>query len=129
MRGEHFDVDLFAALERDGEARIVVEIEELHRRGFDGGDENVDSAGGELPQCRCSLLLYVGVRREIFKGKDVMRGKADDAGRIDGSGQLASGLEERFKSFGGLVVGDDHDDRLPGGPRHQRKIESPRRCG
>ena len=58
-----------------------------------------------------------------------MRGKADDAGGIDGSGQLASGLEERFEGLGGLVVGDDDDDRLPGGLRHQRKIESARRCG
>ncbi len=32
VRGEHFDVDLFAALERDGEAGVVLEIEELHAR-------------------------------------------------------------------------------------------------
>jgi hypothetical protein len=69
------------------------------------------------------------MRREIFEGKHIVGRKTDDAGWMDGASQLASGLEERFKGLGGLVVGDDHDDRLPGGLRHQRKIESPRRCG
>ena len=116
-----------AALERDGEAGVVLEVEELERRGFDGGDENVDSAGGKLPQCGGALLLHVGVRRKIFKRKHVVGGKADDAGRIDGASQLASGLEEWFQRFGGLVVGDDDDDGLPGGARHQGKIEGARR--
>ena len=129
VRGEDFDVDLFAALERDGEAGVVVEIEELQRGGLDGGDEDVDGAGGELPQGGGALLLHVGVRRKIFKGKHVVGGKAHDAGGIDGAGELASGLEQRLERFGGLVVGDDDDDRLLGGPRHQRQIESARGCG
>ena len=107
MRGEDFDVDFFAALEGDGEAGIVIEIEELESGGLDGSDEDIDGAGGELPQGGGALLLHVGVRREIFKGKHVVGGKADDAGGIDGAGELASGLEERLQRFGGLVVGDD----------------------
>ena len=98
VRGEHFDVDLFAALERDGEAGVVPEIEELQRRGFDGSDEDIDGAGGELPQCGGALLLHVGVRREIFKGKHIVGGKADHARGIDGAGQLASGLEQRLQA-------------------------------
>jgi hypothetical protein len=109
VRGEDFDVDLLAALEGDGEAGVVVEIEELEGRGFDGGDENVDGAGGKLPQSGGALLLHVGVRGEIFEGKHVVGGKADDAGGIDGAGKLASGFEKGFEGFGGLVVGDDDD--------------------
>ena len=110
-------------------AGVVLEIEELERGGLDGRDENIDSAGGELPQRRGALLLHVGVRREIFKGKHIVGRKAHDARRIDGAGELASGLEQRLQRFGGLVVGHDDDDRLLGGPRHQRQIERPRRRG
>ena len=129
MRGQHFNVDLFAALEGDGEAGVVIQVEKLHGCGFDGGDENVDGAGGEFPQRRCALLLHVRVRRKIFEGKHVVSGKTDHARGIDGSRELASGFEERLEGLGGLVVGNDHDDRLLGGARHQRKIQCPRCCG
>ena len=129
MRGEDFDVDLFTALERDSEAGVVVEIEELECSGFDGGDENVDGTGGELPQGGSALLLHVGVRREIFERKHVVRGKTDNACRIDGAGELATGLEQRLQSFRSLVVGDDDDDWLFGGPRHERKVEGARGRG
>ena len=56
-----------------------------------------------------------------------MGGKPHHARRIDGAGQLASGLEQRLQRLGGLVVGHHHDHRLLGGPRHQRQIERPRR--
>ena len=121
-----FDVDLFAALERDGEAGIILQIEELQRRRFDGRDEDIDGAGRELPQRRRALLLHVGVRREIFKRKHIVGGKAHHARRIDCAGQLASGLEQRLQRLGGLVVGHDHDHRLLGGPRHQRQVERSR---
>ncbi len=129
MRGEHLDVDLFAALEGYGQAGIVLEVEELESRGFDGSDENIDGSARKLPQRGGALLLDVGMRGEIFERKHIVGGKPDNAGWIDGAGQLASGFEERLKGFGGLVVGHDQDDRLFGGPRHQRQVESPRRRG
>ena len=91
VRGEHFDVDLFAAAQRDGEAGVVVAIEELERRRFDRRDEDGDGAGGELPQRGRALLLHVGMRRKIFKGKHIVSGQAHHARRIDGAGQLAAG--------------------------------------
>ena len=94
VRGEHFDVDLFAALEGDGEAGVVVAIEEAQGRGFDGRDEDGDGAGGQFPQSGGALLLHVGVRRKIFKREHVVGGKADDAGGIDGAGEFAAGFEE-----------------------------------
>ena len=126
MRGERLDVDLFAALERDRQAGVVLEIEELQRRRFDRRDQDIDGPGRELPQRRRALLLHVGVRREIFKRKHIVGGKTHHARRIDGAGQLASGLEQRLQRLGGLVVGHDHDDRLLGGPRHQRQVERSR---
>ena len=124
-----FEIDLFAALERDGQRGVVLEIEELHRRRFDGSDENIDGAGGELPQSGGALLLHVRMRREIFKGKDVVGGKAHHASGIDGAGELATGLEQRLQRLGGLVVGDDDHSELLGGPRHQRQIKRSRRRG
>ena len=88
-----------------------------------------NGAGGELPQRGGALLLHVGVRRKIFKRKHVVGGKAHDARGIDGAGQLASGLEQRLQRLGGLVVGNDDDDRLLGGPRHERHVEGPRGGG
>ena len=129
VRGEDFDVDFFAALERDGEAGIVIAIEELERGGFDGSDEDVDGAGGELPEGGGALLLHVGVGREILKRKHVVGGKADNACGINRAGKFAAGLEERLEGFGGFVVGDDDDDGLLGGARHEREVESTRRCG
>ena len=81
MRGEDFDVDLFAALEGDGEAGVVVAIEEPEGGGFDGGDEDGDGAGGELPERGGALLLHVGVGREIFEGKHIVGGEAHDVAR------------------------------------------------
>src|ERR1700735_516684 len=69
------------------------------------------------------------MRRKVFKRENIMCGQANNLARIDGAGQLASRLEHRLQCFCGLVVGDNYDDRLLGGPRHQRNIESPRCYG
>jgi len=60
--GEDFDVDFFAAAQGEGEAGVVIAIEELERSGFGGRDEDGDSAGGEFPESGCALLLDIGVR-------------------------------------------------------------------
>ena len=128
MAGEHLDVDLFAAPQSDREAGVVVAVKEPERRRFDRGNENRDGAGGQLPQGRGALLLHVGMRREIFEGKHVVRRQPHHAPG-QGAGQLATGAQHRLQRLGGLVVGHHHDDRLAGGPRHQRQIERPRRGG
>ena len=122
--GEDFDVDLFAALEADGERGVVVAVEEAEGGGFDGGDEDGDGAGGEFPEGGGALLLHVGVRGKVFKREYVVGGKADDAVGIDGAGEFAAGFERGFEGLGGLVVGDDHDDRAAGGGvGHEGKVE------
>ena len=126
VRGQRLNVDLFAALERHRQARIILEIEELQRRRFHRRDQNIDGPGRQLPQRRRALLLHVGVRRKIFKRKHIVGGKAHHARRIDGARQLASRLEQRFQRLGSLVVGHHHDHRLLGGPRHQRQVERSR---
>ena len=109
VRGEDFDVDLFAAAQRDGEAGIVIAIEEPERGGLGGRDEDGDGAGGELPQRGGALLLHVGVRRKIFKREDIVGRETDHAAGIDGAGEFATGAEHGLKSFGGLVVGNDDE--------------------
>jgi hypothetical protein len=121
--GQHLNVDLFAALERHRQARIVVAVEQLERRRFNRRNQISTPPGRQLPQRRRALLLHVGMRRKIFKGKHIVRREPHHARRIDGAGQLASGLEQRLQRLGGLVVGHDHDHRLLGRPRHQRQVE------
>ncbi len=67
--------------------------------------------------------------REVFKGEDVVGGQAHHFRGIDGAGELAAGPEHGFQGFGGLVVGDNHDDRLAGGTSHERNIEGTRGGG
>ena len=109
--GEDFDVDFFAALEIDGERGVVVAVEEAEGGGLDGGDEDGDGAGGQFPEGGGALLLHVGVGRKVFKREHVVGGKADDAVGIDGAGEFAAGAERGLQGLGGLVVGDEHDDR------------------
>ena len=82
-------------------------MEEAQRGGFGGRDEDGDGAGGEFPQRGGTLLLHVGVGREIFKWKHVVGGKAHDAVGIDRAGEFAAGAQSRLQRLGGLVVGDD----------------------
>ena len=59
-----------------------------------------------------ALFLHVGVRRKVFKGKHVVGGQAHHAFGIDGAGEFAAGAEGGFEGLGGLVIGDQDDDRL-----------------
>ena len=123
MAGENFDVDFFAAAKGDGETGVILAIEEAKRGCFNGCDEDVDGAGGEFPQGCGTLLLHVGMGREILEREHVVGGQADDTRGIDGAGELASGFQHGFERFGGLVVSDDEDDRLAGGARHEGNVE------
>jgi len=55
--------------------------------------------------------------------------KTDDSGGIDCPGEFAPSPQHGLERFGGLVVGNQHDDRLAGSPRHEGDVESPRRGG
>ncbi len=127
--GEDFDVDFFAAAEIDGQRGVIVAVEEAEGGGLNGSDEDGDGAGGEFPQRGGALLLDVGVGREVFKREHVVGGKADHARRIDGAGEFAAGAEHGLQGLGNLVVGDQHDDGVLGGPGHEGKIEGARRGG
>ena len=129
MLDEHLDVDFFAAAQVQGEAGVVVAIEEAHACGLDRRDEDGDGAGGELPQGGGALLLHIGVRREIFERKHIVRGQAHDAVGIEGAGEFAAGAQRGLERFGGLVVGDEHDDRLLGRPGQEGKVKGARGDG
>ena len=58
-----------------------------------------------------------------------MSGNSDDAGRIDGPGELATSAHQGLQCLGCFIVGDDEDGGLAGCARHERQIESTRgRC-
>jgi hypothetical protein len=74
VRGEHLNVDLFAAAQGDSEARIVVAIEKLERGSLGGRNEDGDSASGKLPKRGGALLLYIGMGRSTsWAGNRTMR--------------------------------------------------------
>ena len=108
----------------DGEAGVV----RRDRRGAcaaaSAGAIRIETAPvASLPQGRGALLLHIGVGRDAFKRKHVVRGQAHDALGIDGTGEFAAGAECCFERFGGLVVGDDHDDGVPGGAGEERNVK------
>src|ERR1035438_4940849 len=69
------------------------------------------------------------MRGEIFEWKHVVGGKAHHGRGIYSAGEFAAGAKHRLQCLGGLVVGDYHDDRLAGGPRHERNVERTRGGG
>ncbi len=129
MRGEDFDIHLFAAAQRDGEAGIILAIEELEGRGLGWGNQDRDGPGGELEQSCGALLLHIGVRRKIFKREDIVRRETDHPAGIDGASEFATGAENGLKSFGCLVVGNDQNDRLASGAGQERQVERTRGRG
>ena len=123
MVEEHLDVDLFAAAQLLGEAGVVGRVEEAHAGGFDRRDDDGGATGGDLPQHGRALLLHIGMRRDAFEGKHIVRGQAQDALGLDGAGKLAGGTQHQLQRLGGLVVGDENDDRRLGGVREERNVE------
>jgi hypothetical protein len=79
--------------------------------------------GRDLPQDRRTLLLHIGVRRDAFEGKDIVRGEAQDALRLEGTGEVGGSAERCFERFSGLVVGDEHDDGGLGGVGKERNAK------
>ncbi len=61
-------------------------------------------------RCSCTSGWGKGFQTEVRRGRET-----DDAIGIDGAGEFAAGFERGFEGLGGLVVGDDHDDRTAGG--------------
>jgi hypothetical protein len=129
VAGEHLDVYFFAAPQGHGQAGVVVAVKELEGRRFNRGDEDGNRAGDQFEERGRALLLHVGMGREVFKGKNVVGGQADHLRGVHGAGEVAAGFEQGFERLGSFVVGHDHDCKLLGGPRHQGKVNGPRRCG
>ena len=123
VRGEHFNVDFFPAAKRYGKTRIVVAIEEAQRCRLDGRNQDGNRAGDKLPQSGRTLLLHVGVRREVFKRENVVRGQAHNLSGIECSGKVASSPQHGLKGFGGLVVRDHHHHRLAGSTSQQWNVD------
>ena len=75
----------------------------MERSRFGWRNEDGDRAGGQFPQRGGTLLLHVGVRREIFKGEHIVRGEADDPRRIDRAGELAAGAQRGSSASAALL--------------------------
>jgi hypothetical protein len=106
---EHVGHVLFADFEMEGEGAVVVAGEETHAGGFDGRDDEFGLTCCYLPEGGGAGLLNLGVRGEIFEGKDVVRGEAEDGFGGQGSGELAGAEDGGLEGFGGFVVSDDDD--------------------
>ena len=107
----------------------MIAREELHASGFHWCNEQLDAAVGEFPK-RCSaLLLNFRVRREIFKGENVMRGETENFVRGERAGELGGGEEIGVERVRGLVVGDEDDGLSLGAANEGWKVESARGCG
>ena len=123
MVEEHLDVHLFAAAQLLGQAGVVGRVEEAHAGGFDGRDHDGGAVARDLPQdgARCSCTSGCG--EMPLEGQHVVRGQAQDALWLDGAGQLGGGAQRELQRFGGLVVGDEDDDRRLGGVGEERNAE------
>ncbi len=125
VRDEGFDIDLFAAPKNLRQAGIERRGEELHGCGFDRGDDDGRSSSGHLPECGCARFLNFGVRREVFEGQHVVRGKFQDAVGRDRSSEVAARAKSYLQGVGGLVIGNDDDDGRVRGAGEERDIEGP----
>jgi hypothetical protein len=122
MAGEDFDVDFFATAHGDGEARVVVTIEETKRGCLGGCDQDGDCSGSEFEESGGALFLHVGVRREVLEWEHIVCGDTDHTIWIDCSGEFTAGAERKFERLGGLVIGHDNDYRLLGGSGEKRDV-------
>src|SRR6185437_13923268 len=110
-------------MEGSGESGVIVAVKEAQRRSFNGRNDDVDGAGGELEERRGALLLHIGVGREIFKGEDIVRWKTHDARGVDCTGKFTGCLEGDLQSFGHLVVRDDDNHRPASGSSHEGQVQ------
>ena len=79
----------FAGFEVQGEGAVVVAGKELHACGFDWRDDEAGLGRGYLPKSGCACLLDLGVGGEVFEGKDVVGGEAQDGFGGESARQLA----------------------------------------
>ena len=125
MLDEHLWDVLFADAEMEGEAAIEVPGEQFHAGGFDRGDDETRTGvvRGNLPESGGACLLNLGVRGEVFEGKDVVSRKAQHGFCRESAGELAGGEDGGVQGFGCLVVGNDDDARRSGGADEVRKVK------
>ena len=71
-----------------------------------------------------AFLLDFRVGRQILKRQNIARGKADDGVRIGSAAQLVERLQHGDELFGGVIVGNDHNQRPAGGLLQQDQQQS-----
>ena len=128
---EHVGEVLLAGAEGEGEGGVEVGMEELEAGGFDGRDDEADGvggagAGGDLPEGGGAGLLDFGMGGEVFEGKDIVGGEADDGGGVERAGELAGGDEGLVEGLGGFVVGDEDEGGGGGGLDEEGQVEGAR---
>jgi hypothetical protein len=86
-------------------------------------------AGANLPEGGGAGFLDLRVGREVFEGKDVVRGEAEDLRGVERAGEIAGGEDGGVQSLGGFVVGDDDERGGLRGADEVRKVEGSGGCG
>ena len=131
MLDEHVGQMLFADAQMEGERGVEVAREEAHAGGLDGRDDEARGlwpAGADLPEGGGAGLLNLGVGREIFKGEDVVRGKAEDVVAVECAGKIAGAEDGGVEGFSGFVVCDKDERGCIDGAQEERQIESAGGC-
>ena len=123
---QHLGQDLFAAPEAQREGGVVVARKEPHAGRFDRRNDEARGSGGDLPQRSGAGFENLGMRGEIFKGQNIVRGQAQDGVGGERAGQLAGGEDGRVQLLGGLVVGHQNQARRVGGANEEWKIQRAR---
>ena len=124
MLDQHLGHVLFALLQLQRKARIVVAPKQFHAHSFNWRDHQPCSAGRQLPQRNGSLLLNFRVRRKILKRENIVRRKPQDLRGRDHSRQLTSCQYRRMQSLRRLIVGNNHQRRRLPRPHKVRKVKS-----
>ena len=104
----------------------MVARKEPHAGRFDRRNDEARGSGGDLPQRSGAGFENLGMRGEIFKGQNIVRGQAQDGVGGERAGQLAGGEDGRVQLLGGLVVGHQNQARRVGGANEERKIQRAR---
>ena len=123
MFDEHVGQVLFALLEVERQAGVVVAGEEAHAGGFDGGDDELCLIGRDLPEGGSAGFEDLGVWREVFEGEDVVRGEAEDGLGREGSSEVAGGEDGGVEGLSGFVVRDEDEAGRGGGADEEREIQ------
>ncbi len=123
MFDQHVDQVLFADFEREGERGVEVRLEEFEAGGLNGRDDQPRGSGGDLPERGGSRLLDLRVRREVFKGQDVVSWQAENGLGVERAGQFTGSEHGRVQGLGRFIVGHQNQRGRGGGLHKVGEIE------